>query len=221
VTGRHLMALSEGIYSVSDVCHVLRPMTPRRVHYWLSTGLISGPPVAQGGHGQPTLLTFRQLLEVRTVQHLRDELKVPLPRVRDAFSWILDNVFENGLEVAFGRGPKREVTVTTEDGQSFAIATGQGVIPNIKELNAEVHAARNAWTAKRLQISRHVVTDTRILAGSPTLEGTRIETSIIAGFAEDGRYDDQVIDMVLRTYPRLNPKAVVEAFEFEGIAQVA
>jgi uncharacterized protein (DUF433 family) len=196
-------------------------MTPRKVHYWLKTGLISGPPVAQGGHGQPTLLTFRQLLEVRMVQHLRDEINVSLPRVRDAFAWILQNVFERGVEVTFGRGPKKEITATTPDGQTIAIATGQGILPNLHELNAEVHSARDAWEKKRLRIGPHVVTDTRILAGSPTLDGTRIETSIIAGFAEDGMYDDEVIAIVLQTYPRLTRSAVLEAFQFEGISQAA
>lgn len=59
-------------------------MTPRRVHYWLDTGLIVGEPIDRGAKGTPTLLTFRQLLEIRTVQHLRDELRIPLPKVREA-----------------------------------------------------------------------------------------------------------------------------------------
>src|SRR3954452_22571838 len=100
-----LIPLGEGVYSVSEVCRILQPtMTPRKVHYWLSTGLISGGPFERGGRGRPTLLAFRQLLEIRTVQHLRDELKVPLPTVRFAFAWILEHIFDRGEEVRFTRG---------------------------------------------------------------------------------------------------------------------
>jgi hypothetical protein len=73
VTERSLISLGEGVYSVSEVCHVLgTSMTARKVHYWLNTGLISGRPISRGRRGVPTILTLRQLLEVRTVQHLRD-----------------------------------------------------------------------------------------------------------------------------------------------------
>ncbi len=55
-----------------------------KVHYWLDTGLLS-PSRRSSGNGIPTLLTFRQLLEVHTVRRLRDDLGITLPRVREAF----------------------------------------------------------------------------------------------------------------------------------------
>ena len=79
--------LGEGVFTVSEVCRVLQPtMTPRKVHYWLDTGLLS-EPVRWGGRGFPTLLNFRQLLQIRTVQRLRDELaKTCLTRPRSEWT---------------------------------------------------------------------------------------------------------------------------------------
>src|SRR3954453_4591178 len=91
---RRLISLGEGVYSVPEVCRVLAPtMTPRKVHYWLDTGLIHGAPVAAGTRGRPTLLTYRQLVEIRTVQYLRDKLKAPLPQVGTPLAFVLSSLF--------------------------------------------------------------------------------------------------------------------------------
>ena len=63
---RALIQLGEGAYTVSEVCRILQPsMTPRKVHYWLNTGVLSDP-IVDGRRGEPTLLTFQQLLETLT-----------------------------------------------------------------------------------------------------------------------------------------------------------
>lgn len=222
MTERRLISISEGVYSVSEVCHILAEgMTARRVHYWLRTGLVSGEPVARGRRGIPTLLTFRQLLEIRTVQQLRDELRVPLPKVREAYAWILQNLFEDEQSVEFSRGQGGAIIAETGDGESIVIPYGQGVFPNLTALTDDALSSRRAWADGRLTLRDHLVTDTRILAGAPTVSGTRIETAILAAFAEEGSYDDEVIRTVSKTYPHLGRDAVVDAFEFEGIPRAA
>lgn len=219
---RRLIPLADGVYTVAEVCRILQPtMTSRRVHYWLDTGLVSGEPVAYGRRGQPTLLTFRQLLEVRTVQHLRDELGIPLPKVRNAFAWILDHVFAEDPEgITFSRGPRRSI-IATARGESMEIPHGQGVFPDVQELTKDVAIARRAWVDRRLPLRGHVVADTRVLAGSPTVAGTRIETAIIRRFSTDGHYDEATIAAVAGTYPHLSLAAIVDALEFEGVRPAA
>jgi uncharacterized protein (DUF433 family) len=225
MAGRRLIPLSEGIYTVSETCLILGPrVTPRRVHYWLDTGLITGEPVTKGSRGTPTLLTFRQLLEIRTVQHLRDELRIPLPKVREAYSWILRHVFDERADVRFERGQQGAIIASTPDGDSTVIPHGQGAFPHhvdVEGLTRDVSAARQAWVDKKLRIRPNVVADTRVLAGSPTIEGTRIETALIATFAIDGQYDADVIETVELTYPHLTKAAIMDALEFEGIQRAA
>jgi uncharacterized protein (DUF433 family) len=225
MASRRLIPLSEGIYTVTETCLILGPgVTPRRVHYWLDTGLITGEPVTRGSRGTPTLLTFRQLLEIRTVQHLRDKLRIPLPKVREAYSWILRHVFDERADVRFERGQRGAIIASTADGESTVIPHGQGAFADAVDvvgLTRDVSAARQAWVDRKLRIKPHVVADTRVLAGSPTIEGTRIETALIATFAVDDKYNDDVIEMVELTYPHLTEAAIVDALEFEGIQRAA
>lgn len=221
---RGLTVLSDGIYTVSQVCRILGPkMTPRRVHYWIDTGLISGEPITRGGKGTPTLLSFRQLLEIKTVQHLRDEIGVPLHSVREAYAWILDNIFERQLPVTFTRGVDGAIIAETPDGQNAVIPWGQQAIPvDVNELTGDVLAARQAWLDKKLQLKANVVADARVLAGAPTVRGTRIETALVATFAGGAdEFDEDIVSSVLQTYPHLTSEAVIDALEFEGLRKSA
>ncbi|MGH2791714.1 MAG: DUF433 domain-containing protein [Actinomycetota bacterium] len=216
-------ALDEGIYSVADVCRILQPsMTPRKVHYWLDTGLL-GEPVRWGERGHPTLLSFQQLLKVRTVQHLRDELLASLPKVREAFAWVLANLFaETWQDFAFTLGTTREVVVKLGD-ERMSIPTEQGVLPTVlPELEQHMLDTRSAWETRRLSIPGRprLVSDARILSGSPVVSGTRLETAVIATFAEDRRASTDSVYEIVSLYPQLDPIAVTQALEFEG-AEVA
>lgn len=224
----YLIPLGEGVYTVAEVCRILQPtMTRHKVHYWLNTGLLSEPPVAHRGTGIPTLLSFRQLLEVRTVQRMRDELRVTLPVVRAAFSWILERLFaDSPADVHFERGMKRGTVIARVDDDEVELPTGQGVLPmNVSSaLNEAVEGSRRAWEARAFVIPDHphVVANARVVAGSPTVLGTRIETEVIASFSGPQRvYDDLVIGQVSGAYPRLSAAQIADAMEFEGVRRLA
>lgn len=218
---QHLIPLGEGVYTVSQVCRILQPgMTPRKVHWWLDTSLL-GEPLRWGGPGRPTLLSFRQLLQIRTVQYLRDELEFSLPKVRNAFAWILENLFsdmERGLR--FDR-VGNELVVVTEGGDSMSVPGGQGIIPIF--LTEHTAATRIAWERRAYVIpgKPQVVANARVQAGSPTITGTRIETALVASFSSDGQYTADDVAEVCRTYKALTPDAVKQAMEFEGIRQAS
>ncbi len=223
-----LIPLGEGVYTVAEVCRILQPtMTRHKVHHWLNTGLLSEPPVAHMGTGVPTLLSFKQLLEVRTVQHMRDELRVPLPVVRSAFAWVLDHLFaESPVDVRFEPGRKgRTVIVRASEEEAVEIPTGQRLLPiRLDALNETVRGSRVAWEQRALAIPGHpnVVANAHVLAGAPTIKGTRLETAVVAAFRRpDGHYDDDVVQRVRETYPRLSAAQVSDAMEFEGIHRLA
>jgi uncharacterized protein (DUF433 family) len=114
----------------------------------------------------------------------------------------------------------------TGDDVCELIPSGQGVIPikkyyDVTAMTDELEISRQAWRDKRLRIRDHVVTDAKVLAGAPTVDGTRIETALIATFAVSGQYDDDAIASVLDTYPHLQRDAVVDAFTYERIPRAA
>jgi uncharacterized protein (DUF433 family) len=221
---RTLVALGKGAFSVPTVCRILQPtMTPRKVHYWLDTELI-GEPIYRGSPGRPTILTFEQLLKIAVVQRLRDEFKVSLPRVRDAFAWVLEKQFaDDWRELRFARGTDSRVVVAAGN-ETVAIPGGQGVIDSVlPELTRHASTMRRAWEKGALVIPMfsRLVSNVRVLAGAPTVSGTRIETALIASFADASVADVATIKSIRRTYPSLRTSAIREALRFEGVRLVA
>lgn len=219
-----LVPLGEGVYTVRQVCRILQPsMTSRKVHYWLDTGLLTPSTLRRSGRGRVTLLTFRQLLEIRTAQHMRDDLRVSLPVVREAFAWVLSTLFAESIShVTFERGRGGRVVATAGNGQSVEIPTGQLAIPKLTNLNTTMAVTKKAWVERSFSIPGQpgVVAKADVLGGAPTIRGTRIETSLVASFAQAG-WDDQVVTDVLDSYPMLELGDVVAALEFEGVKRAA
>ena len=221
---RRLVSLGSGVYTVAEVCHVLQPtMTPRKVHYWLNTGILS-EAVRPGSKGYPTLLSYRQLLEIRTVQHLRDELEFSLPHIREALRWILDHLFAaEWTELKFAKGINGSLVVRSANSE-IVVPGGQGVIEGtLGQLTEQLTQTRNAWERQTFEIPGHrfVVLNANILAGAPTIRGTRIDTAVLARFVESASYDNAAIAEITRAYPTLLRDAVEEALIFEGIHSAA
>ena len=61
-----------------------------------------------------------------------------------------------------------------------------------------------------------LVSNPRIVAGSPTIRETRIETSVVAYFAQA-----LGVEKVLELYPHLDEDAVLQAMRFEGAQPLA
>lgn len=221
---RRLVDLGAGVFTVSEICRVLQPtMTPRKVHYWLDTGLLSAP-VRWGSRGHPTLLSYRQLLEIRTVQHLRDELEFSLPKVREALKWILDHLFaEVWTDLHFTKGVDASLVARSGEEQ-MVVPGGQGVLEGtLPELNKQVAETRRAWEEQAFVVPDHkyVISNARVLAGAPTIRGTRIDTALIAGLAEADIYTQETLKEIGSIYPWLEPEAIADALEFEGISPAA
>ncbi len=212
-------ALRDGIYTVREICHVLQPsMTPRKVHYWLDKGML-GSPVAWGGPGYPTLLSFEQVLRVRTLQRIRDELGFTLGKAREALEWILENLLADGwLNLRFFRATARTVGVT-DGSASFEIPTGQGVIDAvIPELNEFMVSVRKQWEEGVLRIEGFdlIVSDPAVMGGSPVIAGTRIETAFIANLAAEESLAD-----LIQLFPQVREDAIKQAAKFENVALAA
>ena len=214
-----------GVYTVSQVCRILQPtMTRRKVHYWLDTGMLSNP-VVHGHTGTPTLLDFRQLLEIRTLQHLRDNLNISLQRARGAYRYVLEYLFaDSWSELQFLIGVDGALVAMVSSGDSIVVPGGQGVWGDfLDDLNTFAQDTRSAWEARVFTIPgrSHVVSNARIQVGAPTLMGTRIETSTVAAFVLEREFDESAVAMISETYPQLPVEAIVEALEFEGCTAAA
>lgn len=217
-----LIVLGEGVYTVAEVARILQPtMTPRKVHYWLKKGML-GEPVRPGSPGRPTLLSFEQLLMVRTVQHLRDNLQFSLQKITPAIEKLSSFVFQRLFDerwymLRFFVTEKGAIGVTDGLNRSIEVDTGQFIMPEVlPELEAFLNKTRRDWERREVDIDGfpHLVSNAGIVGGSPTVRGTRIETAFVAYLAEDLNFDD-----LRHLYPYVEKEALLEAVRFESLGR--
>lgn len=219
-----LIALGEGVYTVPQVARILQPtMTEDKVRYWLDEGLL-GEPVRRGFRGRPHLLSFEQLLQARTIQHLRDKLEFPLQQVRPVIEELSAVVFPSLFdkewhELRFFRTQRGEIGVS-DGAHTYEVKRRQLVIPQavFPEFGEIVREARRDWERGEVPIRMYprLVSNAGVVAGSPTIKGTRIETSFIAPLVEN-----LGLERVLQMYPHLEEEALEQAAAFEGVTRAA
>lgn len=220
-----LIALGEGVYTVPEIARILRPtMTEDKLRYWLNEGLL-GEPIRRGHRGKAHLLSFQQVLQARTIQHLRGTLGFPLQKVRPVIGEISGLIFPrlfggpNEPEPRFIRTPEGEIGVFDGE-QTYELANKQLIISEavVPELNNILHETKRDWQRGEVSIERfpRLVSNAGIVAGSPTIKGTRIETSSVGYLVQS-----LGVDKVLELYPHLDREAVLQAAEFEGAMPLA
>lgn len=214
-----LIALGEGVYTVPEVTRILQPnMTEFKVRRWLHKDLL-GEPIRWGSPGRPHLLSFQQLLKTRSIQKLR-ERGFPLQRITPAVRKLSSQLFiylfdEEWHELRFFRAESGEIGVADNRGRvAVEVETGQGVMPEaLSELSDYLQKTRDDWERREVEIESfpRLVSNAGIVAGSPTIRGTRIETSLVAYLAQN-----LGVERVLELYPHLDRDAVLQATRFEG-----
>lgn len=219
-----LIALGEGVYTVPEIQRILQPeMTVYKVRRWLHKGLL-GEPLRWGSIGRPHLLSFQQLLKVRTIQELR-ESGVPLQRITPAVEILSSRIFEHLFSEEwhelklFSTSAGRLGVVDDRGEVAVEVETGQRIMPEtLAELGEYLRKTRDDWERREIEIERfpRLVSNAGIVAGSPVIGGTRIETSVAAYLV-----GSLGVNKVMEIYPHLDREALLEATRFEGVKPLA
>ena len=220
----HLIALGDGVYTIRRVARILRPqgVTVKKIQYWLNKGLL-GEPIRRGARGKPHLLSFEQLLKVRTIQQLRNSgfpLQRITPAIRKLSSYLFEHLFdEEWYELEFFHSGKSGVGVMDSRGRAVEVETGQWIMSEtLEELSDFLRKTREDWVRREIDIVGfpRLVSNARILGGAPIVRGTRIETSFLAYMAQSLGEEE-----VLELYPRLDEDTLQQAVEFEDVEPLA
>ncbi len=166
------------------------------------------------------MLSFEQLLMVRTVQHLRDNLQFSLQRITPAIEKLSSFVFESLFDddwymLRFFESAGGGIGVTDGMDRTIAVDTGQFVMPGtLPELETFIAETRRDWERREVGIEGfpYLVSNAGILGGSPTIKGTRIETAFVAYLAEDLSAEE-----FRALYPYVAEEALLEAVRFENL----
>jgi len=149
---------------------------------------------------------------------LRDDgfsLQRITPTVHKLSSYLWERLFaEEWHALTFFHAEKGQIGVMDSQERAIVVETEQWIMPEaLQELQGYLRETWEAWVNREVPIKgfSRLVSNARILGGSPTVEGTRMETSFIAYMAESLGADD-----VLKLYPHLDRDALEEAVEFES-----
>jgi uncharacterized protein (DUF433 family) len=119
----------------------------------------------------------------------------------------------------FSTGEGRLGVVDDRGQVAVEVETGQHIMPEtLSELNVYLRKTREEWDRREVEIEDfpRLVSNPGIVAGSPTIKGTRIETSVVAYFAEA-----LGVEKALELYPHVDRDAVLQAMSFEGAKPLA
>jgi uncharacterized protein (DUF433 family)/DNA-binding transcriptional MerR regulator len=191
-------------------------MTPRKIHYWLDDGILD-EPIRWGSRGVPTLLSFHQVLRIRVLQRLRDDLGMTLQRSRGALRWLVEHVLTQDRQaLRLFVAPGGHIGIV-DGAEAFTLPSGQSMLFPVL-LQEFLEQSHEAWVANRLRIAGFpsLISDPGVLGGAPIIEGTRIETAFVAHLAQDSTLDD-----LHRLYPHVAMDALTQAAEFEGVELAA
>lgn len=205
-------------FSAENVCR-LTGLTMRQLGYWDKTGFFH-PRYADGERRLPNsrVYDFRDVVGLRTIALLRNKYNVSLQYLRKVGGWLAEQYempwaslrfYVGGGKVYFDEPDTRERMASHQPGQtSFTF----------EMVAVEQEMAREAERLKERvpEDIGHVVQSREVLHNVPRLAGTRIPTSVIWSYHEEGYASEDI----LRAYPRLTERDVDAAITYEQTRHV-
>lgn len=196
-----------------DQASRLTGLTDRQLRYWDDTGFFTPTYSDAKRRAYGRIYSFRDVVGLRTLAMLRNKYRVPLQELRKIGAWLKQNYeapwaslrfYVAGREVFFD-DPRDQIRRSGSN-------PDQTVIPvEMQSIATETEAAADKLRERTPDEIGKVVQHRHIMQNSPVLAGTRIRTEAIWSFHKAGYQCDEI----LRRYPRLTPKDVQAAIDFE------
>jgi uncharacterized protein (DUF433 family) len=152
--------------------------------------------------GESTLLSFRDLVALRTVARLKS-YGVSLQRLRSAYWHLREYSASPWSELVVGVAPKKDVAFLnrTTDQWEAANATKQLLAPfSIAEVEEEMAAAVERDRKRKPEHLGKVDRVRGVMGGEECFQGTRIPVRIVRDYLNDGAS----VDEILADYPSLS-----------------
>lgn len=202
-----------------DFAERLTGLSHRQLRYWDSTGFFSPGIAAENPRlAFSRIYTFRDIVSLRVLARLRNELHVTLQHLREVAKklshlkdskWTLTTLYVANGKVVFDH---------PETGLRQEIVSGQGVLEIPLQVAISETRQRIAEASERPQNQvGQVVRNRFVRHNDVVVAGTRIPVSAIKNFAEDG----YSVEQIMAEYPGLTAKDVKAALAFGGGAAAA
>lgn len=200
-------------FSAEQVCR-LTGLSLRQLSYWDSTGFFP-PEFADENRRLPysRVYSFRDLVGLRLIAKLAKEYGVSVKQLMTVGEWLRDRYEAPWSSLRFYVGG-RQVFFDDPDTRSRMSGKHPGQIAFPIEMQAiadEMTRASEQLRQRDPEEVGKVSTHRYVLAGTPSVAGTRIPTSVIWEFHDAG-YD---VEAILKEYPTLTREDVLAAIAYE------
>lgn len=206
-------ALFPLIAFTTDTVARLTGLTVRQLHGWDRSGFFV-PSFADPQRRRPhsRVYSFADVVGLRTIARLREHgVSFPdLKRVREFFASGTDDAWASRRFYVVGK----RVFFTHEDAVLATRPLGQRVDRDVLDLGpivSDVTEAVHQLTKRTPDQIGEITTDRLIMGGVPIIAGTRIPTSTITWFHDNG----YGVGAILREFPRLEPEDIDAALSWE------
>jgi uncharacterized protein (DUF433 family) len=187
-------------------------LTRQQLAAWDRGGVLH-PQWSRNHDGYPRAYSFRDLVVLRTLAILRQDYRVPPAELHRVAKWLNAHhaspwtdlrLCVSGRQVDFDDRGAGSGTNGTSPGPSHVPIELASVAEQVRE---RVEAGQRRQPEEIGQVVRR----RGVMGNVPILAGTRIPTSSVWHFHEDGYSVEQII----YEYPRLTPKDIEAAIAFE------
>ncbi len=190
-----------------DLTTTLTGVTPYQLRSWRRFGLL----VPEVSAKKPPLYSFRDLVALRTVAHLRSSTS--LQKIRKAFAALPEfDLTDHPSEYSFAVA-EDSIVVWTEDGfMDLVKKPGQYHLVSLADIYRPFRNRSNDLVADFEHPRPKLSVNARRLGGWPTIDGTRVPFDTVAdamsGDSPIGRED------IRRFYPGVTAAAADDALDF-------
>lgn len=200
-----------------DQVERLTNVSRRQLRYWDRTNFFK-PSFADENRRRPysRVYSFQDVLSLKVLGRLRNELKVPLPHLRhvkEELGHLGDKAWSTTTLYVV---KKKVVFVDQNEGKPREIVSGQLVMEIIKLeiIRSDMKEAIGLLSQRNSQQYGTVEKRRGVSHGSPVVSGTRIPVHTIKAFSDAG----YTVRQIKREYPTLTEKDIRAAIEFGNAA---
>lgn len=192
----------------------LAGLSEYQLRYWADTGFYTPSISNERGRPYGRIYSFRDVVGLRTLAILRQKFQVPLQELRKVGEWLEANYEQPWSSLRFfvagGRVYFRDPAL---DVHRDAGNPEQTVIPiHLDEVAAATEAAADRMNERTPDEIGRIIRHRYTSHNYPIIAGTRIRAEAVWHFHQAG----YTVDQILFEYPRLTPRDVEAAIEYES-----
>jgi DNA-binding transcriptional MerR regulator len=196
-----------------DQVQRLTGLSRRQIRYWDDTNFYNPSYHSEKGRPFGRVYSFRDLVGLRTIALLMKEHGFRLQQLRPVAAWLASHPSETWSSLRFYIAGSDLIFEDTElNAWRSTARPRQTVIPiHMYQVISEAESDADRLRERTSDEIGQIVRNRLVSHNQHVLAGTRIRTSAIWTFHEDGYSNDEI----LRQYPRLVAEDVDAALKFE------